>query len=101
MIIIWNGYGWLVLVFMFLGGSFGLALQPLAPGQLWPRYVGMGIAAFAILILGWFLNHRKTYDPWDGPPQVDDRVKHTLYWIPVEYWSGIVVLLVIIYGFKN
>jgi hypothetical protein len=52
-------------------------------------------------VLGWFLNHRQTYDPWDGPPQVDDRVKHTLYWIPVEYWSGIVILLVLIYGIKN
>jgi uncharacterized protein YneF (UPF0154 family) len=102
MIIVWKGLGWLVLVLGILGGILGTALQRhLAPEQLWPRYVGMGIAAVAILILGWFLNRRQTHDPWDGPPPVDNRLIHSLYWIPVEYWSGIVMLMVMIYGFKK
>ena len=101
MIFIWNGYGWLALVIIVLGGILGTTLQPLDPGKLWPRWVAVALTALVLLVLGWCLNHRKTYDPWDGPPQVDDRVKHTLYWIPVEYWSGIVILLVLIYGIKN
>jgi hypothetical protein len=99
-IIIWNGYGWLVLVLIFLCGILGTALEPLDPGRRWPRCVAMAITALVLFVLGWLLNRRRTYDPWDAPP-IDDRVKHTFYWIPVEYWSGIAVLCMLIYAIKN
>ena len=97
MLIVWRGYGWLVPVIIF--GA--LALSQLSVDALygdgfykantWPKQAGTVAGAILIGALGYFLNHvRRAYlvDEETGEP-VGKAPSHSLFFIPVEYWSVI------------
>jgi len=48
--------------------------------------------SLALVGLGWLLNRSHTFakDQWGNAIQVKEN--HSLYWIPVQYWSGIVAV---------
>ena len=67
MFVVWNGLGCLV--------------------------IPVGAVAFtslALLGLGWLLNRRQTFGQDQLGNAVQVKEDHSLYWIPVQYWSGIV-----------
>ena len=97
MLIVWRGYGWLVPVIIF--GA--LALSQLSVDALygdgfykattWPKQAGTVAGAILIGALGYFLNHvRRAYLVDEESGEVVGKVpSHSLFFIPVEYWSVI------------
>ena len=60
----------------------------------------LGTAA-AIFGLGLILNRPKVVGQDDWGRTVTSREDHSLYWIPVQYWSAIVLVLGTIFVFKK
>ena len=85
MFIIWNGLGFVVLLVIGVGVGLGYLLNERLPNQKWLLFFPVVITAAAIFVIGWRLNR-----------QGDDQEKHSLYFIPVEYWSVIALIAGII-----
>lgn len=93
MIFIWNGLGCLVIPVVVVGVMLALAIRDFAPNQPWLQLVAVAFTSLALLGLGWLLKRRPNYvqDNWGNRLQVQED--HSLYWVPVQYWSGIVAAL--------
>lgn len=79
--IIWRGAGILVLVIAF--GSCiltQLALGGVYTQQGWPKFVALSIGAVIVFFSGRALNR-------------DDRTGHSLFFIPMEYWSVLMIAM--------
>jgi len=90
MIVIWNGLGCLVIPVVGVGVMLMFAIRDFAPNQRWLQLVAVAGTAAALFGLGWLLKRRPAYarDHWGNMIQVQED--HSLYWVPVQYWSGIV-----------
>ncbi len=101
MLVVWRGLGWLVPVVAFAA----LILSQLAVDAVygegfytataWPKQVAFIVAAFAISILGIYLNHMKRQmliDEETGEV-VGKAPSHSLFFIPIEYWAIVVLAL--------
>jgi hypothetical protein len=100
--IIWNGWGFLVAVFVF-----GAALLcNLAFDAAWgDGYYSnhkwtIGVAMFIAAALSWVVGSRlrertaqTVIDKATGQEMVLDRAKHGLFFIPMHYWGGILALI--------
>lgn len=101
MVVIWRGYGWLVPVLVF--GAF-LVSQVVVDtiygdgfykANDWPKYTATVTGALIVAALGYLLNYkwrRELVDEETGQP-AGKAPSHTLFFIPVEYWSVIVLAL--------
>ncbi|MEO0366858.1 MAG: hypothetical protein AAF265_15365 [Pseudomonadota bacterium] len=99
MLVIWRGLGWLVPV-----GSFGVLIltQWTIDGiygdcfyteNEWPKYVGIGASALFVAVLGIVLNHvlrEHIVDEKTGAV-LEKTPSHSLFFIPIEYWSLLMV----------
>lgn len=73
----------------------------------WPKLLGFWIAAVIVWPLGRSLNCEKQkdyYDPWNWVESImsfgnDKPVRHTFFFIPMQYWAFIFVVLGIIFMF--
>jgi hypothetical protein len=87
MIIISNGFGFLVLVLAVLWLLLDRLIAEAVPGDRWMRTLGLLGVCSVIAAIGFVLNRKRPSQYGDpGPP-------HSLYWIPMEYWSIIVLAL--------
>jgi hypothetical protein len=93
MFVIWNGLGCLVIPVIIVGVLLAGAIREFAPNQKWLQLVAVAFTSLALFGLGWLLNRRQTFgqDAWGNAVQVKED--HSLYWIPVRYWSGIVAVV--------
>jgi hypothetical protein len=90
MIIISQGLGFLVLVAAVLWVMLDQAIQAKFPGDRWLRTIGLMAVCGVIAAIGFVMNRKqKGQGFYDGNP----GAAHSLYWIPMEYWSIIVLAL--------
>jgi hypothetical protein len=102
-VIIWTGWG--ILVFVFGLGALVIA-QALANAVLgagyyetnaWPKIAAAVVAAILMWLVGRRLNGapgRTVVDKQTGR-EMTLRRRHTFFFIPMEYWAPIVVVLVV------
>jgi hypothetical protein len=90
MILIWNSLGCLVIPVVMVGVMLALAIRDFAPNQQWLQLVAVAFTSLTLIGLGWLLKRRPNtlQDRWGNAVQV--QKEHSLYWVPVQYWSGIV-----------
>jgi hypothetical protein len=100
MFLIWRGEGWAVL--LVLSGALAamvLSVELFVPGgarpeffskHAWPFALTFGVAGAVILVWGLATNHRSARAAIDVETglSVVRRVRHSLYFIPVEYWGA-------------
>ena len=93
--IVWTGFGFLVVVFAGVGIALGAALG--ATGL--PEGVAIGSGLLLGAIGNWFAG-RALNDPARGREMIDAktgqrillRSSHTLFWIPMQWFSVLMVL---------
>ena len=101
MFIIWNGLGFLVIPVVIIGAVAGTAIAQFEPNVRWPRMIAVLGTALALFGLGLILNRSQPVgrDAWGNT--VTSTSDHSLYWIPVQYWSAIVLVIGSIIVFKK
>jgi hypothetical protein len=91
MIIISNGLGFLVLVAGVLWVMLDQVVQQKFPNDRWLRTVVLMGVCGCIAAIGFVMNRQAKQSRWqEGAPQAS---AHSLYWIPMEYWSIVVLAL--------
>jgi len=99
--IFYTGLGYLGLIifiapFIVIGGLLYKALDfdVLRATSWWPLHSLMVLGAILLFVTGWLANRNKvrdvTYEK-SGPVTVL-KPRHTLYWIPMEYWGPILLV---------
>lgn len=79
---------------------WGFGIDVLAVKSWWPLHSLMLSGAILTFVVGWYLNRRmveETVYEKSGPVKVL-RPRHTLYWIRMEYWGPI--FLVVYFAFS-
>lgn len=101
MFIVWSGLGFLVIPIVIIGAVVGGAIAQDVPNERWPRMIAVLGTALATLGLGVLLNRRQVvgHDAWGNAATTNPG--HSLYWIPVQYWSAIILVVGTILVFKN
>src|SRR5690242_3530938 len=94
--IIWRGFGFLVVVIGIGAVVIADAICNLATGNgefakahNWPRCLALLLAAVAVYLIGRHLNHkpgRAVIDKATGREIILKRT-HSLFFIPMEYWA--------------
>jgi len=98
--IFYSGRGYLVIILFFVPlFVFGMPLNVFTAKSWWPLHSLMILGAILIIVVGRFANRKKVtadviYEK--SGPVIVLKTPHTLYWIPMEYWGPI--LLVIYFG---
>jgi len=100
--IIWRGYGWVVPLIFF---AFFLCMNVLVDSVSgsetyyqdndWPRALGLLLGAVAVGGLGFLVNHKRRVvyvDEVTG--EVAKAKSHSLFFVPIEYWTMLGPLLV-------
>ena len=100
--IVYSGLGYLVFIFfaapLILIGSllfYGFGIDVLRSESWWPLHSMMILGAVLTSSVGWSLNRRmleETIFERSGPVTVL-RPRHTLYYIRMEYWGPIVLVI--------
>ena len=96
MIIVWKGWGILVVLVTGIALALAGSLIGTAPGhQEWlSTQVGLVLAALIIFPLGRYLNTRPgrvLIDPTSGQA-IELCRRHTLFFVRMEYWSALLLL---------
>jgi ABC-type antimicrobial peptide transport system permease subunit len=104
MIFIWRGWGILVVVYAFVAFVIGTIIGNSVGGGL---HAGASVGVCEVIagVAVWFTGNRLNrngdrmlMDPKTGA-EVRVRRRHTLFWIPMQYWApvlaiaGIIVLI--------
>jgi hypothetical protein len=88
-IVFWNGLGFIALLVIVLGVLLMQLAGQLRPNERWPQLLLVLATSVSLFGIGWALNRRRVV-AWDRRGNtIQNREKHSLYWIPVEYWSAI------------
>jgi hypothetical protein len=99
--IIWNGLGFLVIPVVIIGGVVAGAIAQFEPNVRWPRMFAVIGTALALFGLGLLLNRPRVIGHDRFGNAVTAREDHSLYWIPVQYWSAISLVIGTILVFKK
>jgi protein-S-isoprenylcysteine O-methyltransferase Ste14 len=101
MFVVWNGLGCLVIPLVVIGAVAAGAIAEFEPNARWPRMVAVVGTALATLGLGLLLNRKQVVgrDRWGNA--VTANADHSLYWVPVQYWSAIILLIGIVLVFRK
>ncbi len=101
MLVVWRGFGWLVPVVVFAA----LILSQLSVDAMygdgfytantWPKQAAFILAAVLIGLLGLLLNYtnRQVLIDEETGEELGKAPAHSLFFIPIEYWSIIVLAL--------
>ncbi len=101
MLVVWRGFGWLVPVVVFAA----LILSQLSVDAMygdgfytantWPKQAAFILAAVLIGLLGLLLNYtnRQVLIDEETGGELGKAPAHSLFFIPIEYWSIIVLAL--------
>lgn len=100
MLCIWRGQGWAVLpIYLATLVAVLLSITQFVPGagkpgyasaHGWPLAMSLGLAGAINIVWGARTNWqrpRMTVDPENGMRRLT-RVRHSFYYIPVEYWGA-------------
>ena len=105
MIIIWSGWGVLTILFAIAGAGLGGALHEIIPAL--SDHVAITIGLLAAAALNWWagirLNNRpgrELVDPTTGGRVILMR-RHTLFWVPMQYYSALLVLIAVMALFAS
>jgi hypothetical protein len=91
-IFISNGLGCLVIPIVIIGAVAMASIAQFEPNIRWPRMIAVLGTALATFGLGLILNRPKVMqDQWGN--RVSVREDHSLYWIPVQYWAPIILVV--------
>lgn len=101
--LVWSGHGYLVAVFTF-ASCLLMELTTRAVFQddsyyqdhLWPMPVALAVAGLICFVAGRGLNPgqpRTLVDSETGEKVVEPRHRHTFFFIPMQYWGPIMILL--------
>jgi len=99
--IVWNGLGFLVIPVVIIGAVAGASIAEFEPNVRWPRMIAVLGSALALFGLGLSLNRRRVVGQDRFGNAVTATEDHSLYWIPVQYWSAIVLVIGTIIVFKK
>jgi hypothetical protein len=91
--VVWNGLGCLVIPIAIIGAVALASIADFEPNVRWPRMIAVLGTALAVYGLGLILNRPKVVgdDGWGN--KVTVREDHSLYWIPVQYWAPIILVV--------
>ena len=101
MFIVWNGLGFLVIPVVIIGAVAAGAIAEFEPNIRWPRMIAVLGTALAIFGLGLLLNRKQLIGRDQFGNAVVASAGHSLYWIPVQYWSAIALVIGTILVFKK
>lgn len=100
--IYYTGLGYLVgivfiapLAVLGLIFNWGFGIDPLSTQSWWPLHSLMILGAVFTFLVGWYCNRKpveETVYEKSGPVHTY-RTRHTLYWIPMEYWGPIILAM--------
>jgi len=104
MVIVWHGHGYLTGVFVFgtclameIGIEEIMADDRFYQDQIWPLPAALALAAIPTAIVGWTLNRgssaRTLLDPKTGEMVVIPRIRHSFFFIPMEWWGPILFVI--------
>jgi len=99
--IIWNGLGFLVIPVVIIGAVLGGAIAQFEPNVRWPRMIAVIGTALGLFGLGLILNRPRVVGQDRFGNAVSAKEDHSLYWIPVQYWSAIALVVGTIIVFKK
>ena len=99
--VVWSGLGCLVIPICIVGVVVATAIAEAEPNARWPRMLAVLGTAAAIYGLGIVLNRKRVVgqDQWGNAVTANEG--HSLYWIPVQYWSPIALVIGTILVFKK
>ena len=89
MIIISQGLGFLVLVFGVLWLMLDRLIAQQFPNDRWLRTLGLLGVCVVIAAIGFVFNRKQQQSQYMN----QGGAAHSLYWVPMEYWSIIVLAL--------
>ena len=92
MFVVWNGLGCLVIPVVIVGVVAGTAIAQFEPNVRWPRMIAVLGTALAIFGLGLVLERRQPVGQDARGNTFTVTEDHSLYWIPVKYWSLIALV---------
>mgnify|MGYP000166731658 CR=1 FL=1 len=108
--IIWSGFGFLAALIpiatLVLGGvlcKWVTGDDTLYDNNLLLRLFSFGLASLLVWFLGKRLNGRPgkiLIDPATGQPVILKQ-RHSLFFIPMEYWAFVIALIAIAVGFQS
>ena len=101
MFIVWNGLGFLVIPVVIIGAVTGAAIADFEPNARWPRMFAVLGTSLALFGLGLLLNRKQLVGRDQFGNAVVASAGHSLYWIPVQYWSAIALVIGTILVFKK
>lgn len=101
MFIVWSGLGFLVIPVVIIGAVAGGAIAEFEPNIRWPRMIAVLGTALALFGLGLLLNRKQLVGRDQYGNAVVASAGHSLYWIPVQYWSAIALVIGTILVFKK
>jgi hypothetical protein len=88
----YHGHGWCAGVF-FLGA---VLTAHVIRTDLKSQWLGCALVVFTAVLLGWLgyaLNHRRPVEGDQHGNLVTHKPYHALWWIPVEYWALITLVV--------
>jgi ribose/xylose/arabinose/galactoside ABC-type transport system permease subunit len=86
---------------VIIGAVAGGAIAEFEPNVRWPRMIAVLGTALALFGLGLLLNRKRILGRDQFGNAVQAREDHSLYWIPVQYWSAITLVIGTILVFKK
>ncbi len=101
MFIVWNGLGFLVIPVVIVGAVLGGAIAEFEPNARWPRMIAVLGTALGLFGLGLILNRPRIVGQDRFGNAISANEDHSLYWIPVQYWSAITLVIGTIIVFKK
>ncbi|MGL1958595.1 MAG: hypothetical protein OCD00_14910 [Colwellia sp.] len=107
--IVWKGWGLLAFaiplicaLLMQLGVNMAFGEGFYKTGS-WPLPVALLLSSVLVFVAGYKLNNNEGRVLFD--PQTNEKVllktTHSLFWIPIQYWSAIIVFLSIMLYLSN
>ncbi|BCO10139.1 hypothetical protein GF1_25150 [Desulfolithobacter dissulfuricans] len=99
--IIWKGWGILAIVIPLLcslGAQFIIDAIMGAGWYMeasWPMPLALALSAVFVFVTGKRLNNRpgKVFIDPESNEKVELRKSHSLFWIPLQYWSPVIIIL--------
>ena len=98
--LVWKGWGVLTFIIPIICGLlmqlginyyFGEGFYKSSP---WPIPLAIAIAAIMVFFIGYKLNNKQEHSPTNSETKqpVTLKTNHSLFGLPMQYWSGILLL---------
>jgi len=101
--LVWKGWGILALIIpLVISLSVGSALDSyygeyFYKNSAWAMPLVLGISSVVVFIVGYKINSKPgkiVIDP-ENNEQIELKTTHSMFWIPLQYWSVIILAIAI------